>query len=128
MNFLLTIIFLPFISPMTRYSGLVRSISSTQRVEVGDSVRLDCGIDWELGENIADRIRVLWTKVKAGEMAVMASYSYARKTVSYEMGVEAAIGEGSWSLILKNVDKSDSGLYYCQVCYIIRTIISCVTF
>ena len=123
MKFVTLICLLHTSTSMTRYKDLVVNVSPTQNVEAGDSVRLDCSIDWELGKTILHRIRVSWTKLVDGELEVLASYSIKEGVRDkYEPAVEGNIGEGSWSVTLRDIRHNDDGLYICQVWLIIEAV------
>ena len=99
--------------------GLVRNISSSQSVEEGSSVELEC----RLG-NFPDRAEVAWVKLRGlGEATYLATYRKEEGVMDYEeeftSEMEKDGDEAVWSLTLYRVTKSMAGFYQCEVRYAI---------
>jgi len=95
--------------------GLVQNISSSQAVEEGSSVELEC----RLG-SIPDRAEVAWVKLKGLEgVEYLATYRKDEGVMDYEDDVSAEMekdgDEAVWSLTLFRVSKSMAGFYQCEV-------------
>eukprot|EP00092_Neocalanus_flemingeri_P007176 GFUD01007754.1.p1 GENE.GFUD01007754.1~~GFUD01007754.1.p1 ORF type:complete len:362 (+),score=102.88 GFUD01007754.1:347-1432(+) len=96
--------------------GLVKTISSSQSVEEGGSVELEC----RLG-NVPDRAEVAWVRIRGvEEVDYLSIYDKEDGQIDYEE--EQATSEMSeeeegwvWRLILSKVTTSVAGLYQCQV-------------
>jgi len=94
---------------------LVRSISSSQSVEEGSSVELECNLG-----NVPDRAEVAWVKLKGlGEATFLATYRKEEGVTDYEeeftSEMEKDGDEAVWSLTLYRVSKSMAGFYQCEV-------------
>merc|ERR1719186_447233 len=95
--------------------GLVRNISSSQSVEEGSSVELEC----RLG-NVPDRAEGGWVKLRGlGEATYLATYRKEEGVMDYEeeftSEMEKDGDEAVWSLTLYRVTKSMAGFYQCEV-------------
>jgi len=95
--------------------GLVRNISSSQTVEDGSSVELEC----KLGK-VPERAEVAWVKLKGlGEVEYLSTYRKEEGVMDYEQDFTSEMekdgDEAVWSLTLFRVTKSMAGFCQCEV-------------
>ena len=96
--------------------GLVRNISSSQTVEDGSSVELECRL-----RNVPDRAEVAWARIKGvDEVEYLSIYNKEDGVIDYEEEQYTSVMEEDedgwvWKLILSQITMSAAGMYQCEV-------------
>lgn len=94
-----------------RNLNLVQSVSTTQRVEAGTSLQLEC----TLSPSLPPRAGLAWVKLgRGGSQQLLSYWSQQTEVEDYSPGFSGVLSGVTWSLHLTGVNTSSGGFYQCQ--------------